>query len=497
MTAPASDQSNGNTAAGSGARRRGLPATQRLLRGLALAVTNASLYPASHGAVKTAQVTLLTAIRTVLAQEPETSLELMDGEFCCEGIPILGVADQAAVLRTWFAGLDIEIVKFEQGIGLQDIATFVSFLATSLKPSDHESGDCDTELTRHGIEHVHVGKLAVRGPRSQSDVHLPDLRQIYQAALQAIKTLMLDVRRGRRLDVQAAQSVVVDIVHRMLHEKDNVLALSMIRTYDEYLFVHSVNVTILTLSLAETFLTDEQQLIDVGKAALLHDIGKTLIAPEILEKSTPLDESEWAVVRQHPVDGMALLENSHGGTILASLIALEHHRWADGSGYPARNFDQDSNPFAMLVSIADCYDALTTNRPYRKVLTPKSALQVMAGEEGAHFKPRLLRRFFDMIGVYPLGSLVQLNTGEVGVVRKRNPADPERPQVLVVRDADGKPLAEDTVVDLARRDGKTGDYARSIEAELPYTSAPGVDVAAHVGRTVPDPAAAAGTRQEP
>ncbi len=451
-----------------------LAEAQKVIKALWTAIGNYKLYPREHRIVANSKTVLWAAIEDLLSKTEEASIERLEDEFSFDGLPIFGAAEQSRLLGKWFEKLDIEVIKLSRGVTKLEISHFTDILGNALKSSE-EKVNLEREFQRRDIRHIRLAKLEARGPSEEKE-KIKDLRQIYNSAVSVVKKLMDDARKGKALDIKETQSIVINLVDRMLKQKDNALALSMIKTYDEYLFVHSVNVSILTLGLAESFISDEKLLVDLGKAAMMHDIGKTIIPSKILNKPGDLLDEEWKIIRRHPVEGMKIMENSENNSNLASLIAFEHHLRYDGSGYPPQRFRKDINPYSMMVSIADCYDALTTDRPYRKVMTPEVSLNLMAKVAGAHFEPRFLRSFVLTMGIYPIGTIVRLSTGEIGVVKARNPSDVTRPKVRIIVDADDGKIREERFVELTERNPSTGQYLRSIKSIIPYTSIPGLDM---------------------
>jgi len=451
-----------------------LAEAQKVIKALWTAIGNYKLYPREHRIVTNAKTVLWAAIEDLLSKTEEASIERMEDEFSLEGLPIFGAAEQSKLLGKWFEKLDIEVIKLSRGVTKLEVSHFVDILGDALKGVGRKV-NLEREFQRRDIRHIRLGKLEAKGP-SEKKEGVRDLRQIYRSAIEVVKGLMDEARKGKTLDLRETQNVVINLVDRILKQKDNVLALSMIKNYDEYLFVHSVNVSILTLGLAESLISDERTLMELGTAAMMHDIGKTIIPFDLLNKPGDLLDEEWRIIRRHPVEGMKIMENAHNRTNLASLIAFEHHQRYDRSGYPPQRFRKDINPYSMMVSIADCYDALTTDRPYRRVMTPESALNLMAKVAGTHFEPRFLRSFVLTMGIYPVGTIVRLTTEEIGVVKARNPNDATRPKVRIIMDAEGRKVREERIVDLTEKDPLTGEYLRSIKSIIPYTSISGLEM---------------------
>ncbi len=271
-----------------------------------------------------------------------------------------------------------------------------------------------------------------------------------------------DVRRLKRLAQKAVQLVVED--------ESILLGMASIKNYDEYTFNHSVNVSIYSLTIGKRLGFSRSLLTELGITALLHDIGKSKIPKEILNKPASLDDEEWGVIKRHPLMGVeAILNLKQLGEINPRMVigVFDHHLQNNLSGYPKLFRKKRVSLFGRIIHIADCYDAMTTPRIYKKIpYTPEQALAIMMKERETHFDPLLLKVFIGIIGIYPIGSLVLLNTRELGVVYKTNPNPQyiDRPLVLLVeKEKHGKGRLE--FADLTEKDA-LGGYRRSIVKTL-------------------------------
>jgi len=242
------------------------------------------------------------------------------------------------------------------------------------------------------------------------------------------------------------------------------LGLSTIKNYDEYTHNHSVNVSIYSLMLGAKLGLSKMILAELGLAALFHDVGKTKIADSILNKPGTLSEGEWKVMRSHPAMGVREILAFHQLADIKPRILFgifDHHLNLDLSGYPRMKRKKKQTIFGRIITIADVYDAMTSSRCYRKEpYSPTDALKLMRKECGAHFDPVLFKVFVNAMGIYPIGSLVQLDGDELGIVYNTNP-DPDlldRPTVLTISSED----ARGRTINLSKRDRETGGFKRSI-----------------------------------
>jgi putative nucleotidyltransferase with HDIG domain len=238
-----------------------------------------------------------------------------------------------------------------------------------------------------------------------------------------------------------------------------------VKSYDEHTFHHMVNVCILSLGLARAVGLPREQAITLGIGGLLHDIGKVKVPAEILNKDGPLDEDQWRVIRQHPVDGAGLVlitcQNAYHPAIAA---VLEHHAAFDGSGYPGLSGRRVPSLPSRIVAVADCFDAMTSKRPYRKAEERRQALSILQAGAGRAFDPRVVRAFVRFIGLFPIGSLVQLAGGEEDDVGENHERLLALPTDRLVLDAAGSP-SDPEVRDLSDRDG-TDEFRWSVRRSL-------------------------------
>ncbi|OEH85599.1 hypothetical protein BHU72_02015 [Desulfuribacillus stibiiarsenatis] len=221
-----------------------------------------------------------------------------------------------------------------------------------------------------------------------------------------------------------------------------------IQSMDDYLFHHSVNVGIIAIILGTGMGYTRNQLIELGIGAILHDVGKTLIPLEILNKPDILTEEEYAVMKQHSQYGYEILKDQPGVPLLSAHIAFQHHERWNGSGYPRGISGKEQHEYARIVAIADVYDALTSTRSYRQPFLPHEAVEMLFGAGNFHFDYDLVKLFRDKISIYPVGMSVLLNDERIAVVSEENKISPQRPKVRVIMDRDKKPVKDSYEIDL-------------------------------------------------
>jgi putative nucleotidyltransferase with HDIG domain len=279
---------------------------------------------------------------------------------------------------------------------------------------------------------------------------LPAARQVYGAAKLIIRQAMEDVRMGRALNMEAVSEVVENMADSILRNPDALTSLTRLKQFDEYTFFHSVNTSALALSVGRHLGYERAPLLQLGTGMLLHDIGKTLIPIEILNKPGRYAADEFEIMKQHVLRGAEVLSNTTGLSDVFLKPALEHHERVDGTGYPYRRPKTDISQFGLIAAIVDIYDAVTSDRCYHKGKTPHDTLQMLykLGMQG-HVDGALVQQFVQVVGVYPVGSCVSLNTGERAIVKQFNHEAPIRPLVLLITDDAGRHRSIPLDLDLA------------------------------------------------
>jgi HD-GYP domain-containing protein (c-di-GMP phosphodiesterase class II) len=298
----------------------------------------------------------------------------------------------------------------------------------------------DKEITESYIrrlQEMEVYAIYVRNPLFD-DVEIP-LVLSEETRIQSMQTVKraFEVLRNKRTDVSfdEVQSVSRRIIAEVLRNRRALVHLTEIRSHDDYTFAHSVDVCGLSVLVAVHLGYTEVKLQELAVGALLHDVGKTKIEPALLNKQAALDEDEMAMMRGHAMFGFDMLRSYQGKMTLPSIhIALQHHEKYDGTGYPRGLSKEDIHEYSRIVSIADVYDAITSDRPYRKALLPHEAYELMLFNGSQHFDPVILPLFLQRIAIYPVGTVVRLNTGDIGVVISVPPEMPLRPTLRLILD---------------------------------------------------------------
>jgi len=267
-------------------------------------------------------------------------------------------------------------------------------------------------------------------------------KQTFFKAINVVQEMLTAPSKGRQISLIKAKRVIHSLVDNIMKNESYLLELAALKSYDKYTFQHSVNVSIFSVALGLRLGLDKSPLAELGFAALFHDFGKTRIPLDLLNKPDNLNSNDWSLMQEHPVYGAKVIAQSFAMdryTGRAILVAFEHHKNLDGTGYPYINRTEEINLYSRIVSLCDVFDAMTSGRAYFKETVPiDRVILQMIKQAGVKFDPYLLKILINIIGIYPSGSLLLLDTGELALVVRNDPEDIFRPEVKIIADQSGK-----------------------------------------------------------
>jgi HD-GYP domain-containing protein (c-di-GMP phosphodiesterase class II) len=423
----------------------------------------------------------LEIINTLIKREGVLSLKIMKDDFFLNGqrlrYSVEGFTSFKYLLTQWKKRFIGEVI-FKTLVEEEMLRDFIYVLINLEEGCEQNSALLKGQLVNRHVTSIEVNPLQIDpGEEEAFSLQKEDQREVskkvFFESIGTIKEVITNIKGKQHADIRKLKRLAQKAVHLVVEDESILLGMTTIKNYDEYTFNHSVNVSIYSLAMGKRLGFSKKTLTELGITALLHDIGKSKIPKEILNKPASLDEEEWGFMKKHPLMGVEIVLNlKQLGEINPRMVVgiFDHHLKSDLSGYPKLFRKKEVSLFGRVIQIADSYDAMTTPRIYKKTpYTPEQALAIMLRERTIHFDPLLLKIFIGLVGIYPIGSLVLLNTRELGIIYKpsHDPRWLERPTViLVARNEKGN--VKEEVVDLTETDG-AGHYKRSIVKTLdPY-----------------------------
>jgi HD-GYP domain-containing protein (c-di-GMP phosphodiesterase class II) len=418
----------------------GLDAASALVEELVAALINTRIYQRQHPRVQRSIAAVQSHLEDLGGDDGEViRLVLADSLLVFRQRPLVGASLAASRLidavSAWKAGG----IDFESAATCDEInELFVCLIAKPEHDATNESANA--RLAAAGCRSIRLlppysEALGMPGVSSGRSFNVPV--RLYQNIIDHLQTVTVTVCHGGRIQFDPVKSHAEEVLRRLESDEGPLMSLARQDQYDAFTFSHSVRVAVLSLNFGRALTDDREMLIRLGTAALLHDVGKSLIPFEILHSRTTLTEEERREMGRHPELGAELLLDHHESDPMSVCAAFGHHKSGD-RGYPRTVHDHRISTVTEVIKICDVYEALTAARPYKKPMTPTRAYRIMLSMTN-QFNPRLLRRFIEVNGIYPTGQVVSLDSGETArVIRQSN--ELLAPVVQIVGDRDGNIL---------------------------------------------------------
>jgi putative nucleotidyltransferase with HDIG domain len=405
-----------------------------LLRRFASGVRAAQLYAPDHPLVGRNTEGLLTVLKVLHAQQHTIAIGIVGNQLVVSDTPMPKASLGMVELIKRLKDQKIERIAFERGVTAEDATAFVHAIAALGVRGE-------TAEPTWSFPHIRVGRIIAEERRSDGiGGDMAAIRQLYSNAVSIAEVAWESAATEGQPDLPATLQAVEGLADAVTQNRTALVALTAMRNYDNYTFTHMVNVSILTMGQARALGIEGLLLREFGLSALMHDIGKVKTPKEILNKPDKLTDDEFNIMRRHVVDGAEILRRTPEMPILAPVVAFEHHLRIDGSGYPFGVTRDGLNLGTMLCGISDVYDAMRSQRAYQQAFPTDRILAVLKRNDGTQFDQNLVRRFVQLLGIYPPGNLVRLSSGEIAVVTQVHAPDPYRPRVRVVFAKDGTRL---------------------------------------------------------
>jgi putative nucleotidyltransferase with HDIG domain len=438
-----------------------------LLIQLHVVIKNAKIYKPNNDMFREQAKLLFNSIDAFLKEKGEASFQVRQSALFFNGIRFkfaLGTYPIFKFILEEFRIRQVSYLSFLQGLTPEELVRFIVAFSRREKKEDLTFQNLMTDLEKADIGHV-ILRTAF-GTETFASTHEDTARMFFLGIIHLKETFERDQKR-EGLPINTTRRLMQSIFNHIVDDESFLIGLTNLKNFDEYTLNHSVNVCVLALALGRRLGLSRSELVELGIAAFFHDLGKLDTPIDILNKPAVLSAEERAIMEQHPHQGaekLVHLKEFRHLPIRAIHVALEHHIREDLSGYPDRLKKEDVNLFSKIVKVVDYFDALTTKRVYRKkAFTRTEALGLMLEQSGKEFNPVILKAFVNLMGVYPIGTMVALTTGELGIVADVNP-DPKfmlRPKVKLIADAHGN-LTDGEVVDISDRNPETNRFPRTI-----------------------------------
>ncbi len=431
---------------------------KQVVQVLAAAIKGLRLYAVDHPATIKQVETLQNGLFSLLQHKKLIKMGLLEGTLFVEDHLFMQEFPAAEEIAKLLESRELVGFEFMTGLSANEIQTLLHLL--------HSGGGNGQDFADALISQ---GVKKIRAVAAEDDDDDQQPRKVYRKALKVVDQIFQDVRMGEIPSSDAAINVVKSMAQLTMTEPHAMLALSMLKDYDNYTFTHSVNVSVIALAIGRACNLTEEQLKTLGLGGLLHDLGKLRIDVGIITKPGRLTDAEFDIIKEHPDFGANIIKEMEDVTPEVMEIVLGHHLRYDRSGYPANAACNISSPLVEITAIADAYDAMTTLRSYQRPFTPRKAIARLKEISGTSLHPEFVMHFIDSLGAYPVGSLVRLDNNEIGLVTKVDTADTSQVDLKVIFDPAGILLEEPFMLKLQP------NQARRIVAEVdPHTK--GIDV---------------------
>jgi len=439
---------------------------QDIINQLAVILRTAQIHDPGNIAVTSAIERFILLINQLTASELSVALELIGEFFYIADIRIRYSMEHLLnfdFLVREFKRREIGRVIFRNPVRADDVQIFLkAFIASGYSDSPYEKM-LDIMTQSENIDVDRLQKIVEEEVDARKVI-----KKSYFNAVSYTRGVMTKIKQGEKVNIKKAKRIVESMVDHLIEEEKFLMGMTAIKDYDEYTYHHSVNVSILSIALGQRLGLNRKVLTEIGLVALFHDIGKIDIPNEVLNKTTNFNEDEWKIMKKHPVWGVKAilkLRAMDTSAIRAAIVSFEHHMNYDLSGYPKVRQYTELDFYSKLVSFADQYDAMTSSRVYSRIpLSPDKALSIMMERSGTQLDPILFKFFINMVGVFPIGTLVMLDTKELGLVYESDVVFADRPRVLLIIDNKGERV-NGPVINLTEKD-TAGKYFRTIVKTL-------------------------------
>jgi putative nucleotidyltransferase with HDIG domain len=411
-----------------------------ILRDLMSALQISRLYPAWHPQFKKAVSKAFLTLRDALEQDGDFAIGIVDEELACGKEVFFELSKMERPMILYLKAKGINKMQFLKGLEEEELGKFFGLLTT---PNEEMKLEIKDYLTISGIKNIIAGKLQASA-ESQEEFGTHNYLRQYGESLSKVTDTVNSLLDNDEIDALALKLNVSVMIESLIGRHQEFLNFGTLKRYDSRTYFHTMNVAILSMYFCSKLGFKREDVLNIGIAALFHDIGKIYISRKIIQKPSKLSNEEFEKIKSHVTKGTEiLLKHVDELGILPVIICFEHHLKYDLTGYPKVTFPNKPYIASQIVSICDVYDALSQRRSYKNDYPPEMIYNIMIKEKGTSFEQRLIDKFFSVIGVWPIGTLVVLSDGRVAVVREENEEDIVSPKVEII-----PPKEQSEIIDL-------------------------------------------------
>jgi len=410
---------------------------EKFIRNLLGSVQAAKLYATNHPIFLQSVAKAHASLQDALSERRLIAIGIIGEELAFEKEIFFDLSRMARPAILYLKSRGIERLDFHAGVEIEELAKFISFL---IAPKEEAQGDPQEHLTLLGIKNITAGKVkTAEEETAQKAREAIEPLSIYENSSQKVSQSVAGILNLETVDHLALKFSLNNVMENLTTQYKELLKLTTVKRHQLETFTHLLNVSILSMHFSSKLGFSKEVVLEIGIAALFHDIGKLYISEKIVKKTDRLTEEEFSQIKSHTVLGAELmLKYVPALGILPVAVSFEHHLKYDLSGYPKLAFAHKPHVASMIVSICDVYDALSARRGYKQDYPPDLIYNIMTKDRGTAFEPELVDRFFRIMGVWPIGSIVALSDGRVAVVTDENEDDVYSPKVEVIHPADKK-----------------------------------------------------------